>query len=136
MMMVQGRTCKMLGIISIFLLCFLFTACFGNNETGESNQIVGAWEMTEITAGNRQVSAEEYQKAASVSRPPVLTFEGSGEVTLDMDGESGTGTWTQEGTAYSITYKRKDGEKTVHLELNGIQLTMEQDGYTLTYEKR
>lgn len=135
MIMVQGRMYKMLGLISVFLLCFVFTAC-GNQQAGENNQIVGTWKMTEITAGNRQVSAEEYQKAASVSSPPVLTFETSGEVTLDMDGESGTGTWTQEGAGYSITYKRGDKEKKVPLDLNGIQLTMDQDGYTLTYEKR
>ena len=134
-MMVQGRTYRLLGLISVFLLCFLFTAC-GDSQAGENDQIVGTWQMTEITAGNRQVSAEEYQRAASVNRPPVLTFEGSGKVTLDMDGVSGTGTWTQEGAGYSITYKRGDREKTVPLGLSGLQLTMEQDGYTLTYEKR
>lgn len=135
-MMVQGRRYKVSGLISIFFLCFLFTACSDNNGAGQNSQIMGTWQMTEITAGNRQVSAEEYQKAASVTRPPVLTFEESGAVTLDMDGESGTGTWTQEGADYSITYKRGDKEKTVPLELNGSQLTMDQDGYTLTYEKR
>lgn len=126
---------RLLALISVFILCFSFTACGSDGQAAADDPIVGTWEMAEITAGNRQVDAQEYRKAADVSRAPALTFEADGTVTLDMDGESGVGTWTQEGGRYTITYRRGDRETSTGLNLTEGLLIMEQDGYTLTYQK-
>ncbi|MCE2603872.1 lipocalin family protein, partial [Pseudomonas aeruginosa] len=71
-----------------------------------------------------------------VDKVPVLTFEDDGKVTLDVNGDSGTGTWSEEGGAYSITYKSGDDDVTKSVELDGSTLKMEQNGYALTYEKK
>lgn len=127
---------RLLAFLSVFILCFSFAACGSSDQAGEGDPIVGTWEMSEITAGNRQVGAQEYKEAADISRNPVLVFEANGTVTLDMDGESGAGTWSQEGGRYSVTYKRGDEETSTELDMEGELLIMEQDGYTLTYERQ
>lgn len=121
----------------IFIFMFLFTtACSSGGQVDENSPVVGEWKMAEITAGSGQVSAEEYREAAHVSQVPVLTFEKDGTVTLDMDGTAGAGTWMQEGDGYVVVYKRGDNETSVQVDMQGSSLVMEQDGYTLTYEKR
>lgn len=132
--MYPTKRVRRFAFLSVFFLCLSLTAC-GGSQAGAGDPIVGTWEMTEIAAGNKQVTSQEYKKAADVSRVPVLTFEENGEVSLDMDGESGSGTWTSEGGQYSITYKRGDEETNVALEMEEGMLIMEQDGYILTYEK-
>ena len=132
--MYPTKRSRRFAFLSVFILCLSLTAC-GGETAGAGDPIVGTWEMTEITAGNRQVNAQEYKAAADVSRVPVLTFEENGEVILDMDGESGSGKWSEEGGQYSITYKRGDEEQNAALEMEEGLLIMEQDGYILTYKK-
>lgn len=135
--MCHKKKYSFLSFFLVLILCLMFTACGGQeNSAGDSDAIVGTWEMTEITAGSSQVSAAEYMKAANVSKVPVLTFEGSGKVTLELDGDSGSGTWSNENGAYSISYGSGEDETVKALDVNGSRLVMEQDGYTLTYEKR
>ena len=124
-------------VLAIVIMGFGLTACGGNNQTsGTDNRIVGTWEMTEITAGTEKVSAEDYMHSADVNQVPVLTFEGDGAVTLKVDGDSGKGIWAEENGTYSITYHTDGNEITKSLKTDGATLTMEQDGYTLTYEKK
>lgn len=125
---------KTVILLSAALFSFLLAGCGGPKEGSET--VAGRWEMTEITAGAGQVAADEYKKAAGVNQVPILTFEENGEVTLDMDGETGTGTWGQEGLYYYIKYTRDGKEATETIRLEDGAMVMEQDGYTLTYEKR
>lgn len=111
----------------------LLAGCGGPKEGSET--VAGRWEMTEITAGARQVPADEYKKAAGVSQVPTLTFEETGEVTLDMDGDTGTGTWGQDGLYYYIKYTRAGEENTQTIKMEDGAMVIEQDGYVLTYEK-
>ncbi len=128
---------KLLLLSFTFLLCAGLAACGSDSgNQGDGSAVAGTWKMTEITAGARQVDAEEYKEAAGVSNVPTLTFESGGKVTLDVDGKTGDGKWTESGGNYSITYKRGDQEVTERVEIDGSSLTMKQDGYTLTYEKR
>ena len=66
---------------------------------------------------------------------PVLKFETDGSVTLDVDGASGTGTWSEKNGNYSITYKTDGEEHTQSVDMDGSTLTMRQNGYTLTYTR-
>ena len=128
---------KLLFLMLTLLLCAGLAACSSDSaEQGSSSAILGVWEMTEITAGARQVDAQEYKEAAGVSRVPKLTFESDGKVTLDMNGKTGNGNWTESGGNYSITYKRGEDEVTEAVDIQGSNLTMKKDGYTLTYEKQ
>ncbi len=133
--MERGRKQKTTAILlAALFVAFLLTGC---NEPQEGYEaIAGTWEMTEITAGARQVAADEYKKAASASSVPTLTFEETGRVTLDMDGDTGTGSWVQDGIYYALTYVRDGEETTQAIQLDDDTLVMEQDGYVLTYEKR
>lgn len=132
--MKEKRKRKVAIFLSAAFFSFLLAGCGGPQEGSET--VAGRWEMTEITAGARQVAADEYKKAAGVSRVPILTFEENGEVTLDMDGETGTGSWEQDGLYYCIKYTRDGEEGTQAIKMEDGAMVMEQDGYTLTYEKR
>lgn len=126
-----------LALIVAIVLCIGLAACGTDDQKkGGNTAIVGTWQLTEIAAGSSKISAEDYLKSANVDKGPVLTFEDSGKVTLDVDGDSGSGTWTEEGGAYSITYQSGDQEVTEAVAMNGSTLKMEQNGYTLTYEKK
>ncbi len=132
--MKRNRKQKTAILLSALFFSFLLAGC---NEPQEGYEAVaGTWEMTEITAGARQVAADEYKKAASASNVPTLTFDETGTVTLDMDGNTGTGSWIQDGLYYAITYTRDGEESTQAIQLDGNRLVMEQDGYVLTYERR
>lgn len=134
--MYQKIRSKLLFFIPTLILCFFFTACSGGQEKGGNDAIAGIWEMTQITAGNSQVSADDYMKSADVTRVPTLTFESNGNVTLEVDGDSGSGTWLEKGGQYTVTYKSGEEEVTKQVEMDNGTLTMEQDGYTLTYERK
>lgn len=132
--MKRNRKRKAAIFLSAAFCGFLLAGCGGPLEGSET--VAGRWEMTEITAGARQVAADEYKKAAGVSRVPILTFEENGDVTLDMDGDTGTGSWEQDGLYYCIKYTRDGEENTQAIRMEDGAMVMEQDGYTLTYEKR
>lgn len=131
---------KLFVIVSTIVIgSFGLTACGGTEQdsgANTNNGLVGTWEMTEIAAGTEQISAEDYMQSADVNQVPVLTFEEDGSVNLVVDGDSGKGTWVEENGTYSITYQANGNEVTEPLKTDGSTLTMEQDGYTLTYEKK
>ena len=92
------------ALILAMVLCIGLAACgAGDQKKGGNTAIVGTWELSEIAAGSSKMGAEDYMKSADVDKVPVLTFEDDGKVTLDVNGDSGTGTWAEEGGAYSIT---------------------------------
>ncbi len=120
----------------LVLGCLLLAACGSEQQTGGNNAIAGTWEMTEISTGASQMSAEDYRKSADVQKVPVLGFETDGSVTLEVDGHSGSGTWTEKNGSYSLTYRRDGEEQTQSIDMKDSVLTMEQDGYTLTYQRQ
>ncbi|MCI9596300.1 MAG: hypothetical protein HFE75_03180 [Firmicutes bacterium] len=131
--MKHNRKQKAAILLAAEFLSLLLAGCGGPKEGSET--VAGHWEMTEISAGARQVAADEYKKAAGVSQVPALTFEETGEVTLDVDGDTGTGTWEQDGLYYYIKYTRDGEENTQAIKMEDGTMVIEQDGYTLTYEK-
>ena len=132
-----ARTKHHLFFISVLmLLCLFLASCGSDQKTGGNNAIAGTWEMTEISSGTSQMSAEDYMKSADVEKVPVLKFETDGSVTLDVNGDSGTGTWAEENGNYSITYKTDSEEHTQSVDMDGSMLTIKQNGYTLTYERQ
>lgn len=126
----------LLTAVMTALLCALLAACGSEQNVGGNTAIAGTWEMTDISTGVKQMSAEDYKKSAGVSKAPVLVFEKDGAVTLEVDGDSGSGTWTEENGNYSITYRTEGEDHTQAVEMDGSKLTMEQNGYTLTYERQ
>ncbi|MCQ4635855.1 lipocalin family protein [Anaerovorax odorimutans] len=128
---------KAIALILAMVLCVGLSACGqGSQKKGGDTAIVGTWELSEIGTGSSKMSADDYMKSAEVSKVPALTFEDDGTVTLDVDGNSGTGTWLEESGSYSITYKSGDEEVKKDLELTDSSLKMEQDGFALTYRKK
>lgn len=121
----------------VIILCIGLAACgSGDEKVSGSSAVAGAWQMTSIEKGGKKTSAEDYLKSANAEKVPVLTFKDNGAVTLEVDGDSGTGTWESSGGQYTLTYK-SDGEDVVkEITLDGNQLSMEQNGFRLTYEKK
>lgn len=120
----------------IVTLCLALAACGSNEKKGGDTAIAGTWEMTKIASGSSTLNAEDYLKSANAKQTPVLTFEEDGQVSLDIDGNSGTGTWLEEGGAYKITYTSGEDEVTKDLEVEGDTLKLEQQGYTMTFQKK
>ena len=131
------RDSKVFAFILILIMGLLFVSCSPGREKGGSTAIVGTWEMVQITAGSSQVNAEDYMKSANVNQVPVLSFEEDGTVTLKTDSSSGSGTWLEQNGQYTITYQSSDREDvTKKVDLSNDTLTMEQNGYILTYERK
>lgn len=127
---------KRIVIIPALILCFLFTSCDSGQEKGGNGAIAGTWEMTRIAAGNEEISAADYMKSADVKQVPVLCFESDGKVTLDVEGVSGSGTWLEQNGQYTITYTSGGKDVTKQISFDNDTLVMEQNGYTLTYERK
>ena len=121
----------------VMILCIGLASCgSGDQKKSGSSAVAGTWQMTSIEKGGKKTSAENYLKSANASKVPTLTFEDNGSVTLDVDGDTGTGTWENANGQYTLTYK-SDGEDVVkEIVLEGDQLSLEQNGFRLTYEKK
>ena len=61
-----ARTKHHLFFISVLmLLCLFLASCGSDQKTGGNNAIAGTWEMTEISSGTSQMSAEDSVKVAT-----------------------------------------------------------------------
>lgn len=132
----RSRPVKYFSVLLGLFCLILMVSCSSGNKTGGDNAIAGTWEMESIAVGASQVSAAEYLKSAHTKKVPVLIFEENGTVTLEIEGASGTGTWTEENGHYSIVYGTGEDTVTKDIQYNDTSLTLEQNGYILTYTRK
>ncbi len=123
--------------VLIILFSLTLVSCGdGDGQSDRTSPVIGTWEMTAISVNGRELDAAAYMKAAHVNQVPTLTFEKNGKVTLETDSHSGRGSWREEGIRYTVNYIRNEKETEVPVRIEDSVMTMEQDGYLLTYERK
>lgn len=118
-------------LLCAILLCATLTAC----GSSEDDPVVGAWEMSKVSAMGQEMSTEEFLKAANYSDSdiPVITFKDDNTVSIDILGNKGTGEWNLKDSAYVVT---DDSNTELEFTLEDDTLSVEQSGAVLEFKKQ
>ncbi len=122
---------KWLAILaSVFALCLLLVGC-GSNEDASKN-FIGDWKLVGMEEDGKATSKEDIKLMESFGMKVVMSFKEDKTFSLSFAGEEETGKW--EAKSASEASLKVDGE-TVSVKLSDGELTLEQDGTKMIFER-
>lgn len=117
---------KVLTLMMALLVAVTLSACSGGSG------ISGTYELKEITASGVTVTPDdELWKTATNGQDAIITLEDDNNCTVDIFGQSGSGTYEVNGSTVTITIEGDPQDFT----LKDDQLIAEISGTSMVFEK-
>lgn len=117
---------KLMTLMMTLLVAITLSACSGGSG------ISGTYELKEITASGVTVTPEhELWKTVTNNQDAIITLEDDENCTVDIFGQSGSGTYEVDGSTVTITIEGDPQEFT----LKDNQLIAEINGTSMVFEK-
>jgi len=122
----------MKSIKYLFVMVFvalLSVSCNSDDDSGNTNALVGTWRVTEIVDGEEIKVTATFNANNSGTMVIVSTFEGETETETDNF------TWSTSGNKLTVTTSSGEPEISTYT-INGNKLTItDEDGFTLVLTK-
>ena len=121
--------------VAVLMLAVVMTvlALAGCGGKQSSAPVVGDWKITKIEAMGVSMGVDEYLSAAGMGDVKMeMSIKDNGKFSMDMVGESGTGTWKYEEPTLTLD----DGSDTVTAEYKDSTIVLEMSGVSMIFEKK
>ncbi|MCI9486354.1 MAG: lipocalin family protein [Lachnospiraceae bacterium] len=121
--------------VAVFMLAVVMTvlALAGCGGKKSSAPVVGDWKITKIEAMGVSMGVDEYLSAAGMGDVKMeMSIKDNGKFSMDIVGESGTGTWKYEEPTLTLD----DGSDTVTAEYKDSTIVLEMSGVSMIFEKK
>ena len=121
--------------VAVFMLAVVMTvlALAGCGGKKSSAPVVGDWKITKIEAMGVSMGVDEYLSAAGMGVVKMeMSIKDNGKFSMDIVGESGTGTWKYEEPTLTLD----DGSDTVTAEYKDSTIVLEMSGVSMIFEKK
>ncbi len=121
--------------VAVFMLAVVMTvlALAGCGGKKSSAPVVGDWKITKIEAMGVRMVVDEYLSAAGMGDVKMeMSIKDNGKFSMDIVGESGTGTWKYEEPTLTLD----DGSDTVTAEYKDSTIVLEMSGVSMIFEKK
>lgn len=121
--------------VAVLMLAVVMTvlALAGCGGKKSSAPVVGDWKITKIEAMGVSMGVDEYLSAAGMGDVKMeMSIKDNGKFSMDMVGESGTGTWKYEEPTLTLD----DGSDTVTAEYKDSTIVLEMSGVSMIFEKK
>lgn len=121
--------------VAVFMLAVVMTvlALTGCGGKKSSAPVVGDWKITKIEAMGVSMGVDEYLSAAGMGDVKMeMSIKDNGKFSMDIVGESGTGTWKYEEPTLTLD----DGSDTVTAEYKDSTIVLEMSGVSMIFEKK
>lgn len=121
--------------VAVFMLAVVMTvlALAGCGGKKSSAPVVGDWKITKIEVMGVSMGVDEYLSAAGMGDVKMeMSIKDNGKFSMDIVGESGTGTWKYEEPTLTLD----DGSDTVTAEYKDSTIVLEMSGVSMIFEKK
>lgn len=121
--------------VAVLMLAVVMTvlALAGCGGKKSSAPVVGDWKMTKVEAMGVSMSVDEYLEAAGMGDMKMeMSIKDNGKFSMDVVGESGTGTWKYEEPTLTLD----DGTDSVTAEYKDGVITLSMSGVDMIFEKK
>ena len=118
--------------VAVFMLAVVMTvlALAGCGGKKSSAPVVGDWKITKIEAMGVSMGVDEYLSAAGMGDVKMeMSIKDNGKFSMDIVGESGTGTWKYEEPTLNLD----DGSDTVTAEYKYSKIVLEMIGVSMIF---
>ena len=124
---------KLLAVLMAAMLVLSLAACSGGSSGGGSDSGVGTWKLVSMSYGDQSISISDYSEMLGEDYTVTLEIKSDGTFTVDSMGLVQSGTWTANGSTYSLDL---DGG-VQEAKLSGGQLILEDSasGMSMVFEK-
>lgn len=121
------------ALLATFALCLALVGCGSKSPAVDpKTDFVGTWEIIRMVENGEETSEEDLATLKTFGLNVYLTLNEDGTGAVELFGENLDGTWTAT-KAGQATFTLEDQD--VAMTLNDGQLTMEQEGSSLTFKK-
>jgi hypothetical protein len=123
-------------------LCFGLVGCGGSAATTDAAEgFAGTWEISGMTSGSEQTTADELELLKSLGASVYLTLDEGGKATLELFGNKVEGSWESKDANGAVIKFNEDSASGIAAEgeqdarLASGMLTLEHAGSTMVFKK-